>query len=295
MKSIREFIYLSKYANIFYAFFYLLYKASFKAYSFPLIRIYGTEKKKWLTKIYDHLNLLNSKTEIISGKELIIVTSHQDNFLKIYLRPFSSDLQVYSQVITQKSYQPVIEIYNQIFKTQPAQMIDLGANIGLTSIYFAKKYENLSITAVEPFKENAEIAELNMRTNNLKNFKILQGGVWNKITNLSLKRGFRDGKEWGINLAEDSYGKIKGYCLNQLLDQYYHPIDFLKIDIEGAEEKLFADQIYAAEFLKKIKCLAMEIHDEFNCRNTIYEILKENNFFYYDIQDMTIAINKKFI
>jgi hypothetical protein len=39
----------------------------------------------------------------------------------------------------------------------------------------------------------------------------------------------------------------------------------------------------------------MEIHDEFNCRNTIYEILKENNFFYYDIQDMTIAINKKFI
>jgi len=218
----------------------------------------------------------------------------EDGYRKIYLRPFSSDLDVYSQVIIQNSYQPVIEIYKQVFKEQPIYLIDLDANIGLTSIFFANSFKELNITAVEPFKENFEMAELNMKSNNLKNYKILLGGIWNKNTKLSIKRDFRDGKEWGINLVEDSNGEIEGYCLIELL-RHYPQTDILKIDIEGAEKKLFETDDYASLFLKNIKCIAMEIHDEFKCRDTIYSILNKNNFLFYDIQDMTIAINRNFM
>jgi FkbM family methyltransferase len=291
MKSIREFIYLSKKANFFYALFYLFYKARLRVQNFHFFKKFKKNKESWIEKIYAYLEVQNNKTEIVNGKKLFY-----ENYkgLKIYLRPCSSDILVYSQVIHQKSYQPVIEIYDQIFKTRPIRLIDLGANIGLTSIFFAKKYKEISITAFEPFKENVEMAELNMRTNNLKSYKIIEGGIWNKNTNLSLKRDFRDGKEWGINLVETLDGKIPGYGIQEILLNYEEPIDFLKIDIEGAEVKLFENIDYASGFLKKVKCIAMEIHDEFKCRNTIYHALKVNYFIYYDIGDMTIALNRNY-
>lgn len=148
---------------------------------------------------------------------------------------------------------------------------------------------------VEPFKENVEMIKLNMRANEIENYKIIQAGIWNRKTTLSVNRNFRDGKEWGISLTEDVNGLIEGLSVQELLMHYKTPIDFLKIDIEGSEARLFENQRYAGSFLKQIKCLAIEIHDEFKCRSSIYSILKENHFVYYDIQEMTIAVNKNFI
>ncbi|MEO7049192.1 MAG: FkbM family methyltransferase [Ferruginibacter sp.] len=284
---------MTKDANILYAVYYLFYKISLKFQNPLFSKNYIKNRTVWLANIYDHLNKLNNKLETINGKALIVLKSGDDGS-KIYLRPFSSDFQVYSQVIVQKSYQPVIEMYNQIFKLPPNNFIDLGANIGLTSVFFANTYKHLDIIAIEPFIENFEMAELNMRSNQIKNFSLIHGGIWNKKTKLALKRDFRDGKEWGINLMEDSKGEIEGFCLNELLNS--RPItDILKIDIEGTEKILFEDSDYASKFLKRVKCLAMEIHDEFKCRDSIYAILNKNDFIYYNIQDMTVALKKNFI
>lgn len=261
--------------------------------TFQSLRDSEKTKKIWLENIYAHLHVQNSRTELVNGKELILVFEKEKS-LKTYLRPFSSDMQVYSQVILQKSYQPVIDIYDQIFQTEPTQLIDLGANIGLTSIFFAERYKDINITAFEPFKENVEMVELNMESHNLKNYKIIEGGIWNKNTNLSLKRDFRDGKEWGINLVEKKDGEIKGYDIQEFLFGYTESIDFLKIDIEGAEAYLFENEDYASGFLKNVKCIAMEIHDEFKCRDKIYQVLRMNNYVYYDIDDMTIALNRNY-
>lgn len=203
-------------------------------------------------------------------------------------------MQVYSQVITQQSYQPVIEIYKQVFKKSPINLIDLGANIGLASIFFSGRFKGLNVLAVEPFRDNYDMAELNMRSNKIENYKLLLGGIWDKNTKLSIKRDFRDGKEWGINLVEDVNGDIEGFCFEELL-RNYPQIDILKIDIEGAEKNIFEKEDYASGVLRKIKCVAIEIHDEFNCRLAICSILKNNNFLFYDIQDMTIAINRSFM
>jgi FkbM family methyltransferase len=295
MKSLREFIYLAKNVNFFSAVYYLYYKVALKIHNFSWNQSYRKSKKEWVDNIYSHLQVLNNDVEIINGKELIALSIPENPTNRIYLRPFSSDFMVYNQVLIQKNYLPVITIYNQIFKTKPVNFIDLGANIGLASIFFANHYSDLNIIAIEPFKENVEMAEINMKANKLKDYKIIHGGVWNSNIRLSLNRNFRDGKEWGISLIENSAGEIEGFLLEQLLKDLILPIDFLKIDIEGAEARLFEDYHYAAGFLKKVKCLAMEIHDEFNCRNTIYARLKENDFIYYDILDLTIAVNRKYI
>ena len=169
MKSLREFIYLAKKASTAEAIFYLFYKVSLKIRNFSSFKNYRKRRTVRLNKIYEHLYLLNNNRELVNGKELVVLKDFKNNFSKIYLRPFRSDFQVYSQVILQKSYQPVIDIYNQVFKLPPNNFIDLGANIGLTSVFFENQYKDLDILAIEPFKENIEIAELNMKSYHLRN------------------------------------------------------------------------------------------------------------------------------
>jgi FkbM family methyltransferase len=194
-----------------------------------------------------------------------------------------------------EDYSVVKDIYKQLFVGEPKLIIDLGANIGLTSVYFSKSYDAAVIHAVEPFEDNAAMAKLNMQRNHVKDFRVIKGGIWSHNCMLSLDKEFRDGKEWSIRLVEDTGGNIRGICLDEMLSSYQQPIDILKMDIEGAEKRLFADPIYAGAFLKRVKCLAIEIHDEFDCRQIIYDALAGNGFFYYEVKDMTIAINKNYL
>jgi FkbM family methyltransferase len=105
---------------------------------------------------------------------------------------------------------------------------------------------------------------------------MLHGGVWNKDTTLMLNRAFRDGKDWSISLEESKAGDgdINGYSLTKIVAKINGNIDILKIDIEGAEKMIFEDET-ATDFLNKVKCIAIEIHDELFIREKIYSVLKE--------------------
>lgn len=120
MKSLKEFFYLTKYENIFFAVFYLIYKAGLKFHNFSFIKAFRKRKEDWIETIYSHLNVLNNSVEVVNGRKLTFFSSNENDFQKIYLRPFSSDYLVYNQVIVRKTYQAVIEIYNQIFKEEAA-------------------------------------------------------------------------------------------------------------------------------------------------------------------------------
>jgi hypothetical protein len=45
-------------------------------------------------------------------------------------------------------------------------------------------------------------------------------------------------------------------------------------------------------YLSKTKCVAIEIHDEFNCRQEIYNLLEKYNFEYFNSGELTIGINQ---
>ena len=47
--------------------------------------------------------------------------------------------------------------------------------------------------------------------------------------------------------------------------------------------------------LKKFRIIAIEIHDEFNCREAIYKILEDHNFTYFDDKELTIGVNQNLI
>ncbi|MFD1552178.1 hypothetical protein DNU06_00225 [Putridiphycobacter roseus] len=207
---------------------------------------------------------------------------------KYKLRNNSSDIPVFNQVVIQKEYLALIDFIKK-YESNPKTMVDLGGNIGLTSIYVHSFFPSIQITIVEPFQESFDLMQTNLKNNNI-NAKCLNNGIWNKTTNLSISTDFRDGKPWSLSVVEEENGPIKSINLQELFpaDQI---VDILKIDIEGSEFKLFESPEYAASFLSKTKFIAIEIHDDVGDRAHINAILKQNNYEFFVSGELTIGRN----
>jgi hypothetical protein len=64
------------------------------------------------------------------------------------------------------------------------------------------------------------------------------------------------------------------------------------MDIEGSEKQVFTSPSSNLDFLKITKCIALEIHDEFDCRSDIYKVLNDFDFKLFNQGELTIGINQ---
>lgn len=238
---------------------------------------------------------------LISGNNIILKRHNPDN-LKIVLRVGSTDLDVYYQIFVHLEYQAVIEYIKSKNKSKNIyNIIDAGANIGLTSLYLMKFFEKAEIVLIEPSKQNFDIITKNIFLNNYQNQLFpLQKGLWNKSNkNLKVVKNFRDGREWSFSLIEqESFFEdtIESITIEEIMFNFkFETIDLLKIDIEGAERYIFNDFDSANRFLSKTRFLALEIHDEYNIRDQILKILSKADFDYFHTTELTICFNKKLI
>ena len=214
--------------------------------------------------------------------------------IDISLRKTGSDWQVFKQIFQYEEYKPVVNAM-RLNKINPTLILDLGANIGLTTFYLKKYFPETEIISVEPDENNFICLELNLKT--LTNVKLLNVAVWNESKQLIEDAPFRGGDDWAKNFKEkkDDIGKIiNGLSIEDILKHTSQTsIDLLKIDIEGAERFLFNKDISNLDFLAKTKCIAIEIHDEFNCREDIYNVLSDYGFIYFNHGELTIGVNRK--
>jgi FkbM family methyltransferase len=211
------------------------------------------------------------------------------------MRLNESDPEVFDQVILKKEYLPLVNLINEK-KIEPHVLIDLGANTGYTSIYLSSFFNFETIVLVEPNQETFEILKHNIEKQSLKTQVIYENkGVWNKTGKVSVNPLFRDGKAWSYSLIEDNQnGQIPVINIKDLIENNkISKIDILKIDIEGAESVLFADQVLMTEVLSKTKIIAIEIHDEFECRSQIENVLTDCRFSFFQEGELTIGFNSK--
>ncbi len=89
----------------------------------------------------------------------------------VYLRNTYSDRTMFEQIFLNKEYEVPINF-------SPATIIDLGANVGYASIYFANRFPDAKIFAVEPEENNHQVAVKN--TAPYKNITLVKGAVWHK-------------------------------------------------------------------------------------------------------------------
>jgi FkbM family methyltransferase len=169
----------------------------------------------------------------------------------VWMRRNTTDILVFKKIFIDKEYDFPI-------KEPVSYVMDIGANVGISALYFAQKFPKATIIAVEPETSNFELLKKN--TENYKNIIPVQGGIGNHSGTFKIKNS--EGDNWNFMLEQtDTPGSSDGrmYSIGELMEQYSFPhVDFLKIDIEGGEAELFAK---STEWLNRVKRLSIELHD----------------------------------
>lgn len=157
------------------------------------------------------------------------------------------------------------QIYYFDSQTPNPVIIDGGAHIGLSTLYFKHLYPQAQIVAFEPNPLTFALLEKNVEQNHLENVTLHQKA-------LSKHNGeaqfFMDETDWQwlstsslIEHAWNGQQKTKSLKVEATrLDQYlsdYKQIDLLKLDIEGAETQVLMS---IRDQLPKIKNLIFEFH-----------------------------------
>lgn len=172
------------------------------------------------------------------------------------LRRGSSDFAVFRQVILEDQYN-LPEI------SEPEYIVDAGANIGLSSVVFLERYPRCQVVAIEPDPQNYEIATKNLECYG-ERCRVLPIALWSSSGTVAVQRGnFRDGLDWScqtVAVCEPEQTTVNASTMTALLLKAGFPrIDFLKVDIEGAELQVFGEG--DTSFLERTQCCATECHD----------------------------------
>jgi FkbM family methyltransferase len=231
-----------------------------------------------------HFDYLISKgyklSKITSRKYAVKFLDSNLGQLEIELRRKSSDYKVFDQIIVNKCYQPVIEIFTRYY-TAANTILDIGGNIGMASIFFYKCFPTAKLISLEPDVENFKLLKSNSIKNKV-NARLIQKALWIEKTTLSLNNSFRDGQSWSLNVSTDINANsilVNSITLDDVLSILdNNVIDILKIDIEGAEFALFKSQSFNTIIKSQVRLIAIEIHEELGNIDYIIQFLTDNNF-----------------
>lgn len=193
----------------------------------------------------------------------------------VRLRIGTTDRLIYRQVLLQGEYD-----FDMSFC--PMTILDAGANIGTTSIYFAQKYPGARIVALEP-----EISNFSVLTRNVRPYSAvtpIRAALWNSDGEINVcePRAF-DGipgvaDKWGYSTSQHGMGmKARSVTMDSLMRETGIPsFDLVKIDIEGAEIEAFSD----TKWLRGVRCLMIELHDRLRpgCTEIVNRAMMDDGF-----------------
>jgi len=152
----------------------------------------------------------------------------------------------------------------------PRIIVDAGANIGLTSVFFANKFPHAKIIAIEP--EEANFKMLQKNANCYSNIFPIQAALWREETVLNLSNPGTG--SWGYQTQEQHCDAIEGCVLGMTVDKLMAQygidyIDLLKIDIEGSEKEVFET---SSSWIDKVGAIIVELHDHIKrgCSRSVY-------------------------
>lgn len=200
-------------------------------------------------------------------------------------------------------------LWNEIFrvnqyifscKTDTPFIIDCGAHIGMSVLYFKRRYPHAQIIAFEPNPYTFQVLEQNINQNHLQDVQLVNAAVGD--TDGEIPFYVRQGSTitWGdtslkgaIVGSERQWDTISVQSV-RLSSYITKPIDYLKLDIEGMEETVLR------EIEEKLP-LIPEIRAEFHCNSTneandlnrTLSLLSKNNFKYaFELDRRLIGINE---
>lgn len=152
-------------------------------------------------------------------------------------------------------------------------VVDLGANLGFTTLYFARRYGAHTCVAVEPDPANARLLRLNLAQNGLTAI-VLEAAVGREDGNASFARAHESNLG---HLSSDGGGIIVPVVSmpTVLAKLNGARVSMLKIDIEGGESDLFAGD---TGWMDRIDAIMMELHSAVVATEPVVATIKSHGF-----------------
>ena len=158
-------------------------------------------------------------------------------------------------------------------------ILDCGANMGLGTLYFSRNYPDHIIYAFEPDPQIYQTLKENIDTLNLRNVVLLEKAIWDKEETLTFYgdngMGSRANTGYLDQTLPTNVESVRLY--NYLTSE----VDFLKLDIEGAENTVLRD---CKERLQNLGSFFFEYHNDVSQAQMLDELLamvKDAGFHYY--------------
>lgn len=170
-------------------------------------------------------------------------------------------------------------VYRFTCQTRSPRIVDCGANIGMSVIFFKTEHPGAIVTAFEPDPNLFSVLETNLRAFGFTDVKLEQKAVWTSDGKISFHQEgghsgrIADGKEGGVT--------VRAARLRDLLTER---VDFLKIDVEGFENDLLSD---CQDCLANVNKLFVEYHSRVDQPQTLDKLLNllSSAGFRYDIKE----------
>lgn len=135
-------------------------------------------------------------------------------------------------------------------------VVDCGANIGLSVLYFKTMYPDLRVVAYEADPTIYRTLERNVNANQLEGVEVINAAVGSVAGPVKF---LQDGTDSGRVTDDPQFGKelveVDAVSLGGELDG--HDVQFLKVDIEGAETDAL---IACAGRLSRVRSMFVEFH-----------------------------------
>lgn len=136
-------------------------------------------------------------------------------------------------------------------------IVDAGANIGDTTAWFASRFPDAVVVAVEPDPASVQVLRLNVAPYGSR-VRVMEGALWPTAAPLRLVRSSREDASAATTWTDADGPVCRSITVDDILDAVDGAmIDIFKCDIEGAEETLFADD---CPWLDCVRSLYVEIH-----------------------------------
>lgn len=158
-------------------------------------------------------------------------------------------------------------VYEFSARTSEPLIVDCGANIGLSVIYFKVLYPQSKIIAYEADPAIFEVLKKNIQTFDFSDVILENKAVWRSDGKLSF---MQEGGFSGRIAKEGDERTLIEVNTARLKDTLRQDVDFLKIDIEGAETAVIKD---CADELRRVNWLFVEYHSHIKEDQNLHELL----------------------
>jgi FkbM family methyltransferase len=189
---------------------------------------------------------------------------------RVLLRPETSDAQVVYDTFSGAYHLPPAELDSGNL----VRIWDLGSNIGLTMAHMAVLYRRAQIVGVELDRENAHLCRLNT-TAWADRCTVREAAVWTTDGRVSYR--LVSGQEYGASVMVDASAKdgglheVEALSLNSLLAEEGDDsrVDYVKMDIEGAESEVLRRHI---EWADRVRSIKVEVHPPYSVEDCMRDL-----------------------